>query len=624
MQDKTAMQNKIVIPLIGIDEKSGKISRYDIGEGDIFYPILEFFSFCTMRDFLKNVVREDIQAMHSIMSDLLSSPIRQKELNKKLDLKKLEICFSFIHRRSAEIDIEHPFIIELLELSLHTCKQFKKIVNNKNTSVHSLLDTFISMMLAELSIISFSINRLQESEQYCRKQLVWLDTIQNRNPQDMAKRRFSAKITLAMNYFKFGYPETMLSLLQESQQIAKKFYYEEFDSLINELNVLCREIVQFYYSDNPNISMKIAQYFLILHETAVIKSNFSMKVELPKNIQFFNIVFNSITQRHQKEIALILDTNKAIGKHLLVEYNPKTAIIIVSPLDGIYFSEFKHFVKQQAIKFTSNKTQVHINSADCSAVSFESLCQFYCDFAKEQTLIEQTKKERIKPIIPVKALCEAQIIVSEPEYKPYKEAHAISFFSESSLTMNEEKNEISSKTKTKKSPIVQNTVSPVSCLPLTVDFHWENTNLTYCSLENNAGIVKKLSCNFLPDHVWFGYIPDWVAHDVHYTDEFEARLTRGLIQRDCIRDITKELKTTDNQALKFENSYKFKIVIPNQDYRLYGWIEEAFKDKSGKSHYLICFGCLENHKLLKLPDPIVIKQHQLKSDEKSGYGGMSI
>jgi hypothetical protein len=575
---------------------------------------------------LKNVVREDIQAMHFIMSELLSSPIIKKELNKKLDLKKLELCFSIIHRRSAEIDKEHPYIIEFLELSLQTGKKFKKTVSNKNTSAHTMLDTFISAMLAELSIVSFSIDRLQESEQYCRKQLVWLDTIQNRNPQDMAKRKFSAKLTLAMIYFKFGYPETMLSLLQETQQIAKKFYYEEFDDFINQFSELCREAAQFYYSDNQNISMKIAQYFLILYETAVIKSNFSMKITpaLRKNHQFFSIVFNTITQKHQKEMTLILDTNKAIGEHLLVEYNPKTAIIIISPVDDNYFSEFKHFVKQHAIKFTSNKTQCRINSADCSAALFESLCQSYCDFAKEQKLIEHTKEENIKPIIAANELARAQIIVSEPEYKPYKEANAISFFSEDNLKINEEKNCISSKTKTKKITKVQHAVSPVSCLPLTVDFHWTNTNLTYCSLENNTGAVKKLSCNFLPDHVWFGYIPDWVVHDVHYMDEFEARLTRGLIQRDCIRDITKELKTTDNQALKFENSYKFKIVIPNQDYRLYGWIEEEYKDKSGKSHYLICFGCLENHKILKLPDPIVIKQHQLKSDEKSGYGCMSI
>jgi hypothetical protein len=74
-----------------------------------------------------------------------------------------------------------------------------------------------------------------------------------------------------------------------------------------------------------------------------------------------------------------------------------------------------------------------------------------------------------------------------------------------------------------------------------------------------------------------------------------------------IRFISKELKKIQHN-FSSEHPYRFKIVIPNQNERLYGWIEEVIVDEKGKRHYLVCFGYVDDHKIKSLPNPITQKQ----------------
>ena len=63
-------------------------------------------------------------------------------------------------------------------------------------------------------------------------------------------------------------------------------------------------------------------------------------------------------------------------------------------------------------------------------------------------------------------------------------------------------------------------------------------------------------------------------------------------------------------------------MIPNNDFRLYGWIDDVYVDASGKSHYLVCFGFLSHHKIKYLPNPetLKIKNEQLATLPSKGLG----
>ncbi len=150
-------------------------------------------------------------------------------------------------------------------------------------------------------------------------------------------------------------------------------------------------------------------------------------------------------------------------------------------------------------------------------------------------------------------------------------------------------------------------------MPETIEYYFPQTELTYCSSENNQGCIKMLSNSFIPNGVWFGYIPDWVKNEEGYKDGFENKLARGSIGHDCIRDITKELGTWNIQNSSAEHPYKFKLVILTEDYRLYGWIKERLVTPDGKVHHLVEFSYLMNHKdqaSRHFPDPTTLHKKE--------------
>lgn len=222
------MQEDAAVPLMGIDPNTLKTYSYQVHPDEPSYPIINLFYKC--RKFpgsLYNITLEDIQTIENTMRETFSDPLKMKKFN---------IYFHCLYNICNRIyDEKFPYMTELLELLLKSGTLCKKKLNQKHTTAHNILDHFISTIFANLSILTFSLGDVQKSEMYCRKQLEWLDAIKNLNPPDMAKRRFICKLVLAKIYFKFGYPDIMLSLIKEAYEIAEKFYYDEFDNFIDNL-----------------------------------------------------------------------------------------------------------------------------------------------------------------------------------------------------------------------------------------------------------------------------------------------------------------------------------------------------------------------------------------------------
>jgi hypothetical protein len=106
--------------------------------------------------------------------------------------------------------------------------------------------------------------------------------------------------------------------------------------------------------------------------------------------------------------------------------------------------------------------------------------------------------------------------------------------------------------------------------------------------------------------IWFGYIHEGLAKEPLYK-QWNEKLVNGKLGYHDIRYISKELKRIQHN-FSSKHPYKFKIVIPNHDKRLYGWVEDLIVDNKGKRHYLVCFGYVDDHKIKSLPNPITQKQ----------------
>ncbi len=139
------------------------------------------------------------------------------------------------------------------------------------------------------------------------------------------------------------------------------------------------------------------------------------------------------------------------------------------------------------------------------------------------------------------------------------------------------------------------------------EYHWLKAGLYYRTDQKNQGIVKVLTHPAIPKSstVWFGYIPDWVKQDLHYSTKFEEKLINGIIGEDCIRDIRKQVLTMHLSVYE-DFPYRFKIIIDG-DFRLYGWIDDTAIDEQGRVRRLVCFGYVGHHKTEHLPNPATLK-----------------
>lgn len=587
----------------------GKLLGKKINEDYPLYPLLEFLQNIETNpqanhpgfvQFIQAMKNETLEKIHQTKWKLNSS-----------DVKTLEICVEWIGSTldktiaTASLSNQVKIIETIVYITESSLRQMSK-KHQKNKS-HRIMGHFLSQCLRRTSFLYFKENQIQLAETYCVKHIEHLSTLKINDVENMKQSRFFSDILFARIYLKFGHSKLAMDFFQKANQTFDKNFYEASDGFTSNIDIfldLYKEMMVHIYN-NQEILELFEFYVQFIKKISVFDNN----PERKKIINFINLIFAQAKDKYKKKFEEAIA--KSPGTEQLVEnfvFNFDKNLVTLhfkNPDLNQFFSQaFKqNKVNCKQLEGTEPNSWFQFSIHLCSAEKLEKICQKVLALQKQEE--ETGKFIPLIQITPETLTPVALPLTLQPEIPVTATAH----FSTPLFQSAPEK-------PIKIKPTVQKNSANTSSAPQpkTICYQWAS-GLQYDSSEKNEGVVKMLSNHFIPEGVWFGYIPQWLTEDPHFNAEFSRKLSRGLIGHDCIRDITKELQTWNNQNFSVEHPYKFKIVVKNYDYRVYGWIDEVLTGEDGKKHYLVCFGYLANHKANYLPDPETLKKKL--SEEKT-------
>lgn len=526
---------------------------------------------------------------------------------------------------------ESPVREALLELVIRTGFAIEKNVQIKygKNGFKNFIGPIVSDALVTLATLYFKADQFHLSEAYCLKHLVYLETLSESGLNDLSKRKFLAKILLARIYLKSGNSQVAVDFFKTSDKNLKHYYNAEFNYVLPNLWGLYKDTLCHFYDKNKDLLKALDLYQSFLNDYTLVNTSrqtHSLKPEtskiMEKDIKFIHLIFEQAKPKYKNEFddkvkKSLLLKDKVRQFEFDFDKNSLTLTFENSALNLFLKQAFKDKCAG-CISHSDNQFLVPINQ--CSIKQLERVCQ-YALFLQEEHLTRQAQREQVKT---------PEIVFRPPVNSQPESVSETSIFSASVISQPEKisstltvQTNVARKNKKKQQQQKQSAKNMIPHPPLSkpevprIRYQWPS-GLAYDSSENNQGQVKILTNDFLPDGIWFGYIPDWINWlkiDKHYIEEFKGRLIRGSISQGCIREITKQLRTWKNQNFSTEHRYKLKIVVKNHDYRIYGWIEEVLIDEEGKAHFLVCFGFLGNHKLQYLPDPEKVKKDSLNAEK---------
>lgn len=592
------------------EDKPGRTIKITIPPEDFFYPLFMFLNQCEKHpESLKNLTLETVDKLHDTLNQIIQT---EHTAPTKTQKNMYGTLIDFMNKKLIDYVMpqKFPHKAELFEVIIDIAKKVKSIdIKQKKLSLKSahVFDHFISETISYLIDFYIIQGDFHRAETHCRKYLSYLNkskTIATKQfaQADKNMRYFSCKLNLAVIYYKIGYPEVALKFLAETQlTIGKAFAISNY--LANKLFQISKDIINFYTETNYLIALETAQRTLPLFLFFEREKN---DADFTKTKEELGKAFEKMKEKYLSALTIVMKNSSPLKKVIATiahDFNKSTLIITTKNEKFVpYLFNAFQFLR---IYPEHNSQPLHVNLYHCTPELLAKSCEICL-----QTIDEDTKEAELKQArVQQKHLEEKAIFVSSQQqaihnsfldkmlfFPPSEQSNPEA--TEKNITQREEKQ----KNAAQKTTSTKGSTTTNKPLLQLISYLWPSSQLTYCSDEENKGIVKMLTNDQLPNGVWFGYIPEGITFDAHYREEFNTKLSRGKLQKDCIRDITKELKTRGawNSVSK---PYKFKIVIPKHNYRLYGWVEEVYTDDKGKNHYLIRFGYIGDHKLLKLPDP---------------------
>lgn len=549
------------------------------------------------------ITLEDITSIYSMVKKFL---VRGRKWSPD-DIEKLYYLIEILDQIAATIADKNSFFmfeIQLVEQLLYVFKRLQSTAKVKQQArkFKNAVGNFIFIQLSNLCIYQYGAKNWQLAEMYARQSLDFLETIPNFYRGVQLHRKWSCKLILSIAYFNFGYFEQGLLLEKENMNLCHHLNSPNF--YIPILLKFYKDMVIKLQKNDPLIVFGLIKNFFEIYEFHRNHSHVDLDdlVLLKDRLAFLKTALDQASKDYKSQLIAELKNDLFRNTLKMLQFNFKCRKLLLQFKENFDLIIIKQGFKSEGIDYQlvekKGVTWIQVNIETCRIERLEKICRsiLYRTKLAERQLLATPAVEcspvNLSPCPPSCSTLTQSMAEEQAAYIPI----FIKPVSTTPLISSSEKQGVKTET-----------FNSISYSKNSTSYVWPNTNLCYCSTDNNLGVVAALSSPSINESVWFGYIPAWIIDSPDFDLEFSHRLSRGLIDNQHIRDITKELVTWNNQNFSKEHPYKFKIVVPKKDQRLYGWIEDIFVDNAGKTRYLVCFGFLSNHKTKYLPNPETLK-----------------
>lgn len=549
-----------------------------------------------------------------------------------------------------------PFLKEIkIKSTVSSSKDKKKFEN--------IMEFAIADMLESVALIRCKYEKdFHAVERDLRKVLKSLNDLRNTgyvhagDLLELKKREFLIKMELVLIYVNIGYSEHALEFAKTIRKIFQDFYntaqIDTIDICISRMGDYYQKLIEHFFEKNLLTVIGLGNEFSEFSDSfkkrlaqeniraAIFGNESAFSLTLKKSMkiaerlkeaqdtykkQFLAAKKESPACKILKKTTFDFERNK-----LLLQFD---AIKDGKIIDDVIIREaFQNIPHEKMLQPPGNIVWFSVNIQACDFSSLEKVCQRVTQLCDSKKDISEKTITR-KPLNGAAEVAKSALVSSEQSvvsnalanhYQPLfsapletaanqknitkKSAHA-----ENSLDTPIEKKQHSKKSNTtQKTSSIKSQINEEKSLGISQkieEYHWKNAKMHYSSFDKYCSVIA-LNSPSIPEGVWFGYIPPWIQEECHSDlfKKFQAKLYTGEICHDGIRDISKELLTREKQNYSTKYPYKFKLVIPREDNRLYGWIDDNFIDDQGKHHYLICFGCMADHKTSFLCNPETLKK----------------
>lgn len=507
---------------------------------------------------------------------------------------------------------------------------FKKIlvIDHKIQKLNKAINNYLSDQLTSIATFYFDLGYFHQAEIYLKNAIVFAEKVTDQ--KHLQQINFGLKLILAQVYFKFGYFESTLSLIQQIQGLANKKKYQSdfYYLLIGLLDFLRGEVIPFYHDKSALVTLEICQNTIMLINNVLsqIKGKEDPKAcqRIAVYCDHIKTAFSQAQGKYLAELTNIMKSSLGIKKIVMkIQHDFSQGCLLITTKTQKHRLILSGTLRKFGIQPIIISEQIKVDLYRCNPKLVAKICDKSLEiFEQEAQLAKLNEETKLK-------LTNAQLLnlgyeksqfISEPTIS--KKSSTSGVFSKAILTdltthVVQKRNKLSTPSSKKIENPSLKEADQGELIKEDYIIHWSKTGLSYDSKKENQGVVKMLSGedNFTLNGMYFAYLPDYIFDDEHYHPGFADRLTRGKIQKQCIRWITKEM-----QNLGKSECFLFKIVISRRDPRMYLWIEDIFIDAEGKQRFLLCAGLISNHKLKKLPknpqklkDKLMQKHRQIKA-----------
>jgi hypothetical protein len=566
----------------------------------------------------------------AICLDTALSNFKKNNKIKPIDVQQFSTALISVIKETARIN-ERLFVGHDPSTANKNVIQYNELMLNFAQNLSECLDVRKEKAKIKATINDFRINLLtqlieenvfyngnfQRAETYCDMQFILL----NQGIDTLKKKmcRYKNRLHHVDIYFYFGYPEVALSFLPKIAEILLAQFNSIYTPALNNLIRIYQKTSTFYIDKDIFQALVICYHALSFIEKFLEKYRkiYTSELEVAEEKhQCFKDILHSVVNFYLEDFKEKIEGTEFEKLIAEVKFDLSNEHIsdpsIRLTLKKIeHISHIKHAFNLNGIDVkVTTQEQLQVNLLQCPLSLLEKV------FNTTPKLIAQTAEElkQREAFKREKECMQSEKVNSgkSPTLQiPSQFDSPSSFFNVESLPQTHKK-------KKRKKPIqeekgfnisMESKKNPMLANPPeeSIICKWEKSGLNYKSGKKH-GVVKmiKSSSSSIPDGIWFGYIPEAILKNEHYHPGFSDRLNRGAIGKNGIRNIAKELHTRGWQDTDTE--YRFKIVIPSCDYRLYGFIDDICIDPKGRKRFLVCFGVLGNHKLKHLPDPESIKK----------------
>jgi hypothetical protein len=609
------------IILAYFDPKTHQPIKLKVGSEYPLYPILKLIKSCFHEPKTINITFDLIQKAYLDTVNAITNPEKKFLIH---NLYQYELLYESLHFILLTLKMHlnssiMPNLIHLAEINLKLVKLCKKhtIVKRFKADINLSFEGFLGGALEVLISIHHLLKNYELTETYCHQLLDLYPTFKLRYQGVIASRYCFIYGKLSDISLQFGHINSAIKFLLRSFNFIKKPQIDNFVQHLQILAIMCEKIIN-YCKEHADFLSALKVISLTKTTITALGENLSkLNPDDKKLFLSWNNKFNEGSAQVEKEYFSGLQTAIADSpptRSLLekVQYDFKNGQLILfvkMHKDTNALTHLKAALKNLALEIENCAPQIiKVNLYECTPDILKKACTNSFESIKiekeEREKKHQLQKEKNendqqeKCEIPACTLSQEIAVNSNLTFFPLPKEKT-----SARPPVDRHKPYKARKTSRETEPEVRTPKKP--SIKIT-EYHWPNANRNYYANERNQGKVKMFSSEDSLSDIWFGYIHEGLAKEPLYK-QWNEKLVNGKLGYHDIRYISKELKRIQHN-FSSEHPYKFKIVIPNHDERLYGWVEEVIVDNQGKRHYLVCFGYVDDHKIKSLPNPITQKQ----------------